>query len=89
MAQPPRRFGSYHRYAKPVEPQPFKPHELDPLIIESISPELSRMKSDKTVESYAQAKSGDETVETLPNSLTRFEKDFHRNCGKPCGKVAF
>jgi hypothetical protein len=84
-----RRFGSFHRYNQPSPSNSFSPTEVDPLLLETISPELSPAKSDKSGEKEHRAIKSDESGETNPNSLTPFEKDFHKNCGKPCGKGEF
>lgn len=90
MARPSRRFGAYHRYDREqptVSPRSFKPDEPDQLIIESISPELSPTLHDNSGETTAHTSAGDNTGETAINRLTPLEKDFHRNCGKSCGKA--
>ncbi len=81
-----RRFGAFHSYPKQAEAIPFQPTEVDPLIIEGISTELSPTRSDKTRETQQRAWSDDKTGESVANSLKQFGEDFHRNCGKSLWK---
>ena len=68
---------------------PFTAIETDPLLLESISPESSPPLNDNSGESEWASISGDNFGEIPHKSLTPNRKDFHRNCGKPCEKVAF
>ena len=68
---------------------PFTPIETDPLLLDSISPESSSSLNDNSGESEPGSIQGDNFGEIAHKSLTHFEKDFHKNCGKPCEKVAF
>lgn len=89
MPTRPRRFGAFHRYPQTDPPRRFTPDERDELLLESITPELSPLTSDNYVEMELSRAVDDKSGEMGANGLTPFGKDFHKDCGKPCGKLAF
>jgi hypothetical protein len=84
-----RRFGAFHTYNQQPHARSFSPSEVDPLIIEGITTELSPAKSDNSGERYAQASSGDDSGETLAKWRDDSRKISTRTVEKPVEKPRF